>query len=245
MIGKVASDSHGSECLSNLKNFNVNVTGSVLTAGGESTGTACIQVDSTGENKIIVIPGANALLTPEDISSCESFIEAGSGLICQLEVPPNTVLSAMKVAAAADKKVYFNPSPCLPLDTIKELLENTTVCVVNQGELNVVSQEVTGNVDECVVAGRKLINTYGIRSVITTLGSEGSVYITKDDFVKCPPAAIEGEIVDCVGAGDCFLATVVYELEIGSEPLDAMVRANKMAGRSICGKGAMTSYNIG
>ncbi|GMH90556.1 hypothetical protein TrST_g9011 [Triparma strigata] len=242
LISKVGSDTHGTECLQNLTNYNVST--SPISKTSTPTGTACIQVDSTGENKIVVIPGANSELSEEDVIQCEDYIKNGSGLICQLEVPPSTVLKAMSIAKVYNKSVYFNPSPVIGLDVIGELLKLTDVCVCNRGELEVVSGLKTGSREEVIEAGKKLCEGYGIEKVVVTLGWEGSVCVGKDNVVECGPADLGGEVVDCVGAGDCFLATVAYELECGRGEEEAMRRANEMAGRSIMVKGAMTSYKI-
>ena len=243
MIGRVGDDGHGEECVANLKSLGVN-TAAILKTPSAPTGTAAITVDKAGENMIIVVAGANDELSTSDVSSLGGAFDSSQALICQLEIPVSTVLQAMQLAQSHGKTIYFNPSPCpKEVETILPLLSLADVVVPNQGELGLLASLPTSNDEQCIAAARKLLLAYpNLKAIITTLGSNGSIHVTNRDEIKCPPARLKAPVVDTVGAGDCFLATIAYELERGNDPLEAMTRANLLASRSITKEGAMESY---
>ena len=188
--------------------------------------------------------GANDELSADDVSSLDSSFDRAQALICQLEVPVPTVLKAMELARSKGKTIYFNPSPCpREVDSILPLLSLADTVIPNQGELGLLTSLPTSTQDECITAARALLSANpNLKAVVATMGGSGSLHITSSGSIHCPPAELTGPVVDTVGAGDCFLATVAYELECRTSPEAAMQRANLLASRSILKAGAMDSY---
>lgn len=193
----------------------------------------------------ILTDRANDELSADDVSTLGSAFDSSQALICQLEVPVPTVLKAMEIAQSKGKVIYFNPSRCpRAVESILPLLSIADVVIPNQGELGLLTSLPTSTQEECTTAGRALLTSNSnLKAVIATLGSSGSLYITASDSIHSPPAKLSGPVVDTVGAGDCFLASVAYELECGSTAEEAMGRANLLASKSIQKEGAMSSYD--
>src|SRR5690349_20033664 len=112
MVGRVGNDSFGPELIKNLKRNNIDTSGVHLDVGS-STGTATIIVDSKGQNSIVLSPGANGKVSPEDVDAI-AFSDYKL-LLLQLEIPINTVLAAAQRAKESGLRVLLNPAPALPL----------------------------------------------------------------------------------------------------------------------------------
>jgi ribokinase len=228
MVGRVGDDPAAGRQLAALADTRVNV-GRVYRTEGVPTGTATIPVEAAGgENLIVVVPGANAELTPADVD-VESVHRAGV-LLLQLETPVAAVQAAV---AATGGTVVLNPAPPQPLPP--ELLGQVDVLVPNEHELRRLADDPGGDSTPAGLAA--LARGLAARSVVVTLGKRGALVVPADGpvLLQAPPPV---EAVDTTGAGDCFCGALSSALDRG-EPLPEAVRyAVTAAALSTTGPGA-------
>jgi ribokinase len=227
MVGRVGDDPAAGRQLAALAEARVNV-GRVQRTAGVPTGTATIPVEAVGgENLIVVVPGANAELTPADVD-VESVHRAGV-LLLQLETPLDTVRAA---AAATRGAVVLNPAPAQPLPA--ELLAQVDVLVPNEHELRRLAG-ADGDASDPALA--ELARGLAARSVVVTLGERGALVVPADGpvLLQAPPPV---EPVDTTGAGDCFCGALSSALDRGEPLADAVRYAVTAAALSTTGAGA-------
>jgi ribokinase len=235
-IGRVGRDSFGDDTLRNLAGQGVNTT-YLKRDQREMTGTAAIVVDDAAQNCILVVPGANGALTPEDVRDSAAAIQAAHVLLCQLEVPTETVLEAFRLARAANAQTILNPAPAAPLPD--ELLRLTHICVPNETELELLSGRVTRDLDAVESAARDLLRR-GPSAVLVTLGARGVLIGTAHDVQHVP--AIPVEAVDPTGAGDAFIGALGVFLAEGRSLIEAARWASAAAALSVMRIGAQASF---
>jgi ribokinase len=228
MVGRVGADPAGDRQRAALADLGVDVA-LVQPTPDELTGTATIPVEASGgENLIVVVPGANAALTPADVDV--AAVHDADVVLLQLENPLATVRAA---ASAASGTVVLNPAPAQPLPA--ELLAMVDVLVPNEHEL----LRLTGSEDgdrtpaELADLGRRL----GTGSVVVTLGARGALVAPAvgTAVLQAPPPV---EPVDTTGAGDCFCGALAQALARGDELAVAVRYAVAAAAASTTGAGA-------
>lgn len=196
LISCLGDDSHGARLREALSPENMDLSG-LRVREKEATGLALITVAEGGENTIVVAPGANAGLTPEDVQQSATLIENADVLLMQLEVPLASVHAAAKIARAAGRCVMLNAAPARVLP--KELLSLVDVLIVNQTEamrmLNIDSR-----LDPARLALR--LPELGLSTVLLTLGSTGAIMAHKGRPKRLSTPSVRS--VDSVGAGDAF-----------------------------------------
>lgn len=225
MIGRVGDDAAGDRQLAALAEVRVNVSRVHRTAGTE-TGSATIPVEEgSGENLIVVRPGANARLTPEDAEV--DPVRRADVVLLQLEVPLATVMAA---AAAASGIVVLTPAPPRPLPA--DLLSRVDVLVPNEHELAQLAGTEPGAGEELVALARKVTD----RAVVVTLGARGALVVDEGTaLLQAPPPVTP---VDTTGAGDCFTGALGQALAGGAQLPDAVRYAVTAAALSTTGPGA-------
>ena len=201
------------------------------------SGVALIIVDSKGENCIVVAPGANSNLMPEDIP--EELFDCGKFriLLLQLEIPMVTVEYCARMASKCGMKVILNPAPAQPLsDELLKYIDLVTPNEIEAGALSGIS--LTDRESTEKAAG--IIQKRGVKNVIITMGQKG-VYVLSPLFTGLVPG-IEVDAVDTTGAGDIFngaLAVGLLEEEMDTEK--AVEFANRAAAKSVTKMGAQAS----
>lgn len=197
LIGKVGTDEPGRALVGDLLRSGVEI-GGIGRADGP-TGTAIITVDRQGMNTIVVVPAANALLSPADVEAARDVIAGSDAVLMQLEVPMATVMAAAAIACAAGVAVFLNPSPVQPLPDA--LLDGLAFLVVNETELAALT-EGTGD------AARLLAK--GVKQIVLTLGERGARLLTVEGAREVPPFRVPS--VDSTAAGDAFLGALAATL---------------------------------
>ncbi|MEV4638694.1 ribokinase [Actinoplanes sp. NPDC049548] len=214
MLGAIGSDAFGVTIKARLNASGVD-TGNMRTSYG-SSGVAVIMVDRTGENSILVSPGANN--TFAGLSAAETTVIADSDvLLCQQEIPADTVLAAARAARAGGTRVILNAAPARVL--APELLEVIDLLVVNEGE----ATAITGTPEPDLPALLALVPR-----VVLTLGSRGSWYADRDGHDDRIPA-FPVEVADSTAAGDAFTGALAVAWGEGRD-LAAAVRWANAAG---------------
>jgi ribokinase len=227
MVGKVGADAFGEELHAFLRENAVD-TARVSRVDGTTSGTAVIVVDDRGENTIVVVAGANGLLTPADVRDVPAT--KGDILISQFETPPETVEAFLSMGRSAGATTMLNPAPAAFFPD--GLLHHVDVLVVNETELGFfVGQALSAEATraEMVAAARKL-RADPDQTMVVTLGPAGAVAIAGDRVLEVPGRRVEA--ADTTGAGDCFVGSLGARLAAG-DPLDRSLEfANTAA--SLC-----------
>jgi ribokinase len=200
------------------------------------SGTALIAIEDTGQNSIIVIPGANGKLTPEDVDKAASDIASASVVVAQLEVPLETVERAAKIANKNDIPFILDPAPAKPLS--EELLGMVDIIKPNETEAEILTGiKVTDQTTASQAADALL--SKGIKTVIITLGDKGLMLATKDGKDTIPNNKVKA--LDTTAAGDAFTGALAYGLASGMNMKDAALQANAVAAISVTRYGAQPS----
>jgi ribokinase len=238
-VGKVGDDLFGRDMLANFEQEGIDAR-YVSTAKGMASGVAVITIDANGRNTIIVAPGANGALSAADVEAARSAIETADVLVCQLEVPVEANLAAMRLARNAGKTIIFNPAP-VSGDVPDEFFRLSTIVCPNESEITLLTGQNVASVIEAEMAARAL-QQRGAQSVIVTLGERGSLLVNAT--VIRHVAAPQVTAVDTTGAGDAFVGSLAYFLAAGAPLLDALDRANRIAAISVQSPGTQTSYPL-
>lgn len=210
LVGRVGDDDAGAAYLAGLAERGVDVS-AVRPTAGQPTGHALIAVDERGENTIVVIGGANGLVTPEEAMAGTAGADV---VLLQLELPLPAVVAAAEAARAAGVRVLLNPSPWQPLPP--GLVEAVDVVVVNEHEA-------------------EQLGTYG-GELVVTLGAAGAEWRSGRERVAVPAPQVD--VVDTTGAGDAFAGTLAAALAAGLERQPALARAVTAAAGSVGVAGA-------
>jgi ribokinase len=234
LLARVGDDAHGELLTGSLTAAGVDTTGVLV--GGAPTGVALITVDPTGDNSIVVSPGANARLSPADIAAAGKLLAAASVVSLQLEIPLETVAATVAAATAAgDTRVVLNPSP--PAALPPEVLAACDPLVVNEHEARFLLGDDAGDTPEAWAAA---LLGRGPRSVVVTLGAAGALVATGDRTVRVPSPAVRA--VDTTGAGDAFTGALAWRLGTG-EDLETAVRfAVRVGAAAVTRPGAQESF---
>ncbi len=221
MIGRVGSDSFGTQMISALAEAGVAV-GAIGVDRDAPTGNASIWLDASGENRILIFPGANGRVSPSDIREQRDTIRAAAVLLVQLEVPLDAVFEACSVAKNAGVRVLLNAAPASPLPA--DLWSLIDVLVVNQTE----ALALGGDID--AVRSSRVLISKGVASVVLTLGGAGCMVVSggKSDPIAIGPFPVLS-VVDTTGAGDAFCGALAASIASGASVEDA-ARVGNAAG---------------
>ena len=218
MIGRVGNDKFAEELLRNLQFYGVN-TDNVLIDETNHSGVAIIAVDETGQNNIIVIPGANNHVGEADIECLKKLLPAATSLLLQLEIPLEFVQKAAKVARQAGVRVILDPAPArsdLPI----ELYPLIEIITPNEVEASQLVGFPVNNPETAILAAKEL-HSRGVENVIVKLGDRGAVAVTADETFFVPAFAVEA--IDTVAAGDAFNGGLASALDGGRSLSEAVV----------------------
>lgn len=235
MIGAVGTDELGNKLLQNLSLNGVGMQG-IKCCDHVPTGTAFINVDEQGDNKIILVPGANRELTPEDIDLQMPLIEKSECVILQLEIPLETVAYSIKKAKELQKTIILNPAPACKLDM--KILKNVDILTPNETELEILTDTKVHTFEDIKRSSHKLL-AQGIKAVIVTVGDKGAVIVTKEGLTHIPGHKVNA--VDTTAAGDSFTGALALSLNQGNSIDDAIQFANKVASITVQREGAQIS----
>ena len=232
MVGRVGRDDAGSELVSALRGYGVDIS-RVSPTEDAPTGIALITVDDGGENSIVVSPGANGRVTEADVKEAGDVVSSADAVLLQLEIPLETVVAAARTATGT---VILNPAPARPLPP--SLLEAVDVLVPNRSELALLAGAGAEPPDDERVAGMAA-RIAGPRAVVVTLGAEGALLVESGRRQRVP--AVPVKAVDTTAAGDAFCGALADALVRGEELTDAARWAARAAAVACTRRGAQAS----
>jgi len=238
IVAKVGGDEHGEAYKANLVEQKVNIK-HLGVEKDVSTGIATILVEaSTGENMIVIVPGANARLGEQDAKAAMDDIKRSRVVVGVLEVGIGATLHAFTTARAAGVTTVLNAAPARA-DVPEALLAATDILCVNQTEAEVMSGKT--EVEAAAVA----LRSKGCRCVIVTLGAEGALVLGKEGgSVRVSGAPVEEEVVDTTGAGDAFVGSLAFFLACRPNLtlVEAVRRSCSLASITVQRPGTQASY---
>ena len=237
MVTKLGRDVFGENTLSNFKSWGVN-TQHVHFTDQAFSGVAPIAVDTEGHNSIIIVTGANDLLTGQEIEAARPAIAASSILVCQLEIPLEVSLAALRIAREEGVKTIFNPAPALS-EIPQEFYHLSDIFCPNETETELLTGMSVESLEEAENAARVLIER-GAAAVILTLGDRGSLLVTDATAEHVPVEPVKA--LDTTGAGDAFVGSLAFFLAAGKSLSDSIKRANRIAAVSVQSSGTQTSF---
>ena len=234
MIGKVGNDGFGQTLLNALNNDNVNTE--YINKDDVSTGVAMITVDKNAENSIVVAPGANFKVDKEYIDKSIEGIKNSDIVVLQLETPIDTIKYALSKSKELGKYTILNPAPAVKLED--DIICNVDLLTPNETELEILSGVEIKNEYDIQKAAQMMIDK-GVKELIVTLGSKGSLYINKETsmFKK----AYKVEAIDTTAAGDSYTGALAVAFANGKNIEDAMDFASKVGALSVQKEGAQSS----
>jgi ribokinase len=235
MIGRLGEDSFGDELQAHLKSAGVDTSGVKRVPG--TSGVAVIVVSRTGQNCIVVIPGANDRLLPEDLDRHIEEIRSASLVLSQLEVPLDTVIRLGEICEREGVPLVLDPAPARPLP--KELIRNVTWFTPNETEAEVYLSHVGVHGGPETSAGALL--SLGARNIILKQGERGYILATADGSIESFPAFKVESVVDTTAAGDAFNGAFAVGLVTGSTPTESARFAAAAGAISVTRRGAQPS----
>lgn len=237
MVTRVGDDLFGPQVLDNLRAQGVDTT-HARAVPGTASGVAPIFVDRTGENRILIVKGANATLSPADVDAAAEALAACDLILLQLEVPLETVYHTVALAAARGVRTVLNPAPATrELDLSR--LAGLSFFAPNETELALLTGMPTESEAQIAAAARRLIEA-GIGQVVVTLGGRGARLVTAEGVTVIDPVQVTP--VDTTGAGDAFIGSFAHFLTHGAETAAALAQAARYAALSITRRGTQTAY---
>jgi len=209
-LGCVGADGFGQLQWSSLAAAGVDLS-LLKTVEDATTGTAIIEVSDAGENSIVVIPGANFLLTPADVFACRSFFEMADAVLMQLEVPVAAVEAALDLARETNTLSILDIGSDQPISP--EVVGKARIVSPNASEAERLTGRTVDSHDDILAAAEDL-RAMGVEHVVMKLGSRGSQYVGPAGSFLVP--AFPVDVVDSTAAGDAFTAA----LGVGWNPSD-------------------------
>ena len=231
MITCLGNDVYKEMTINNYEANNVNTDHIQLVKG--ASGVAPIWVDATGQNRIIVIPGANNEIDAQKAISSIEEIGNISVLVGQCEIPMEVNHEVFQHAKNNSITTIFNPAPAKKLE--REFLEHISWLIPNENEFELISG-MEPNDDNFLKFNEEIPC-----NLIVTLGEKGAVLVdeNKTHYFDAPSV----NAIDTTGAGDSFIGTFAYELSESNSPESCIKKAVEKASQSVTKKGTQSSYS--
>ncbi|MGG5238488.1 ribokinase [Pseudomonas lurida] len=235
MIGCVGTDAYGTQLREALRVEGIDCQ-AVSTVDG-SSGVALIVVDDSSQNAIVIVAGSNGELTPASLQAFDSVLQAADVIVCQMEVPMNTVGYALKRGRELGKTVILNPAPAsAPLPA--EWYASIDYLIPNESEAGALSGVTVDSIDSAKAAATQLIKA-GAGKVIITLGSQGALFTDGQGFEHLLAPKVRA--VDTTAAGDTFVGGFAAALANGKSEAEAIRFGQVAAALSVTRAGAQPS----
>ena len=236
MIAKVGADLFGEATVKNFASFGID-TAHVRIVEGISSGVAPIFVEPNGQNRIIVVKGANDSLKPADVDAAADALRSADTIVVQFEIPLETIYYTVEFARKHRIRCIVNPAPAVPADL--QRLAGADYFIPNETEAEVITGLPAHTIDEAETCAAALLRV-GFSKVVLTLGSRGSLLATSRGAELIPPFSVDPK--DTTGAGDAFIGSFSVFLAEGVAEKAALSRANLYAAVSTQHVGTQKSF---
>jgi ribokinase len=236
MVARVGSDLFGPATIENFKKQGIDAT-HVKLVDGLSSGVAPIFVEPSGQNRILVVKGANDALKAADVDAAAETLKTADCIVLQFEIPLETVYYTVAFARKNGIRCIVNPAPAQPVEMSS--LKEVDYFVPNESEAEAITGAAVKNVEDAKKCAAKFLEE-GVRRVIITLGANGSLLATREGQAHIAPFQVKS--VDSTGAGDAFIGSFAVFLAEGMAEQEAVRRANLYAGLSTTGVGTQKSF---
>jgi ribokinase len=236
MLARVGNDLFGPATIKNFESQGIDAKNVLLTEG-VSSGVAPIFVDPSGQNRIIVVKGANDMLSPEDVDAAAPLLNRADTIVLQFEIPLSTVYHTVKFAKANGIRCIVNPAPAQPVD-FKEI-SAADYFIPNESEAETITGMPVHSTEEAKNCAEFML-LQGLQKVIITLGERGSLVAGSNGMELIP--AFKVKAVDTTGAGDAFIGSFAVFLSEGLPEKEALTRANLYAALSTTKVGTQKSF---
>ncbi|WP_082676464.1 ribokinase [Shouchella shacheensis] len=235
MLGKVGTDDFGKEAVATLQREEINID-HLLLDENHATGVGSVTLDENGDNRIVVVPGANYAYSTNDLRTVKSIIAKAKVLIVQLEMDVTMIEDALVWAAEHGVSTILNPAPARELSD--NILENVTFLTPNETEAELLTGVKIRCLESALIAGKMLVDR-GIQHVIVTLADKGALIVNRQGFKSVPGFPVQP--VDSVAAGDAFNGALATGLVRGKSLEEAVVYANAVGALTVTREGAIPS----
>jgi ribokinase len=242
MIACVGADAFGKEAVANLKSLGIDTAG-VSVLEGAATGVAPIWVEASGENRIVIVPGANARMSVGQVDQAMAAAGAPDLVICQLEIPLDCVRRALELGREHDATTILNPAPFV--EESRELLELADWITPNEVEFDALSRLLPTAHAGLPAPVEERLGPVGGRlgaSILMTHGERGALLCRAGEQDVHRIAAPTAEVLDTSGAGDAFVGAFACALAGGAEDLSAAELAVRCASMTVEAPGTQASF---
>ena len=233
-IGAIGDDIYGDILKKNLEVNNVKHNLKVVP--NMSCQIATILIEPNGQNRIVIIPGANAYVDKKQIDDNEKLIDESDIIVMQFEIPLETVAYVIEMAYKKGKTIILNPAPGAKIS--EDLIKKVNFLTPNETELSLITGMPTDNIEQILAASKKIM-MMGAQNLIVTIGENGCLLCNKEGsnlFHSYPTKAF-----DTAGAGDCFAGVFAAFLSKNYEITEAIKYANLAASISVSRVGTVPS----
>jgi ribokinase len=238
MIGTVGNDAFGDTFKKVFKEENIDIT-HVQTSSVSPTAVGLIQINNKGENKIVVIPGANYDYSIEDLNNVRQVIKDSNLIVAQLELKHEITFALIELCHELNVPIVLNPAPAIPINP--SYLKKVTYLTPNETELEILSGIKVQTLEDTKMAIEKLLDI-GVKNVIATLGSKGALIGNQSGFDYVPGFKVKA--VDTVAAGDSFNGALAYGIVNGKSLHEAVRYANAVGALTVTKQGAIPSLPL-
>ncbi|MDY5147365.1 ribokinase [Actinotignum sanguinis] len=236
MVTRVGNDLFADNTVANFERNGIDTTYVLRTAA--TSGVAPIFVNPDSQNSIIIVQGANSLLTPADIDAAATEISRCKLIVLQLEIPLETVYYAIDFGVKHGIDVLLNPAPAQP-DLLLSRVRACTYFTPNESELSLLTGMPVETIPDVRNAAHTLLEA-GMRNVIVTLGGRGVLWVAEGVDMLLPATPVEA--VDTTGAGDAFIGCFSHYVVATGDIEYSLRMANRYAADSVTKRGTQTSY---
>ena len=237
MVARVGSDLFGPATIKNFESLGIDAA-HVKQLNGVSSGVAPIFVEPSGQNRIIVVKGANDKLTPADVDGAGEMLKEADCIVLQFEIPLETVYHTVQFAKRHRVRCIVNPAPAQAIDL--KALDGLDYFIPNESESETITGIPVKTPEDAKKCAQKLLAS-GVQRVLITLGAQGALLAGGDGMHHLPPFSVQS--VDSTGAGDAFIGSFATFLGEGLPEHEAVQRANLYAGLSTTGVGTQKSFH--
>jgi ribokinase len=232
LVGRVGSDAFGRDVMNGLSAYGVDL-GGVMVDPVLSTGVACILVERDGENRIVVVPGANGAVGAAELKTLDGLLRPGVVLLLQCEIPFSVVREAAHVAHLRGATVILDPSPWRSITLTSGVFADVDYLMPNEGE----ARALAGTTDLKEAAA--VLLGLGARTVVVKRGEKGAFAVGAFESPEVPAFSVVS--VDTTAAGDSFQGAFAASIDLGFDPDMALYWAMAAGALTVTRPGAQQS----